>query len=102
LHLRTPFLANFPIADIRFGEHNAFSVGNARGAAYAVRRMVLDLISKADLMHSMNLSLYSRSRSAPTRRRFLGNRVRSISPRDGTGAAPMFHPIGGMDPSDRR
>ncbi len=26
-----------------------------------------------------------------------GNRVRSISPREGTGAAPMFHPIGGMD-----
>src|SRR5271165_2912685 len=26
-----------------------------------------------------------------------GNRVRSIAPREGTGAAPMFHPIGGMD-----
>jgi monoamine oxidase len=26
-----------------------------------------------------------------------GNRMRSISPRDGTTAAPMFHPIGGMD-----
>jgi monoamine oxidase len=26
-----------------------------------------------------------------------GNRVRSISTREGTGAAPMFHPIGGMD-----
>jgi monoamine oxidase len=26
-----------------------------------------------------------------------GNRVRSISSREGTGAAPMFHPIGGMD-----
>ena len=26
-----------------------------------------------------------------------GNRIRSISPRDGTAAAPMFHPIGGMD-----
>ena len=26
-----------------------------------------------------------------------GNRVRSIAPREGVGAAPMFHPIGGMD-----
>ena len=26
-----------------------------------------------------------------------GNRMRSISARDGTAAAPMFHPIGGMD-----
>jgi monoamine oxidase len=26
-----------------------------------------------------------------------GNRIRSIPPRDGTTAAPMFHPIGGMD-----
>src|SRR5579863_4057638 len=26
-----------------------------------------------------------------------GRRVRSIPPREGTGAAPMFHPIGGMD-----
>jgi monoamine oxidase len=26
-----------------------------------------------------------------------GNRIRSISARDGTAAAPMFHPIGGMD-----
>jgi monoamine oxidase len=26
-----------------------------------------------------------------------GNRIRSIPPRDGTLAAPMFHPIGGMD-----
>jgi monoamine oxidase len=26
-----------------------------------------------------------------------GNRVRSISAREGTGAAPMFHPVGGMD-----
>jgi monoamine oxidase len=26
-----------------------------------------------------------------------GNRIRSISAREGTGAAPMFHPIGGMD-----
>src|SRR5580698_450619 len=26
-----------------------------------------------------------------------GNRIRSISQRDGTTAAPMFHPIGGMD-----
>src|SRR5262245_28679077 len=26
-----------------------------------------------------------------------GNRVRSISPRDGTSAAPMFQPVGGMD-----
>jgi monoamine oxidase len=26
-----------------------------------------------------------------------GSRIRSISPREGTQAAPMFHPIGGMD-----
>jgi monoamine oxidase len=26
-----------------------------------------------------------------------GNRLRSIPPRDGTSAAPMFHPVGGMD-----
>jgi monoamine oxidase len=26
-----------------------------------------------------------------------GNRLRSIPPRDGTTAAPMFHPVGGMD-----
>ncbi len=26
-----------------------------------------------------------------------GNRIRSIAPREGVGAAPMFHPIGGMD-----
>jgi len=26
-----------------------------------------------------------------------GNRVRSVAPREGTAAAPMFHPIGGMD-----
>jgi monoamine oxidase len=26
-----------------------------------------------------------------------GNRIRSISPREGTASAPMFHPIGGMD-----
>ena len=26
-----------------------------------------------------------------------GNRVRSVAPRDGIAAAPMFHPIGGMD-----
>src|SRR6476620_2829003 len=26
-----------------------------------------------------------------------GNRMRSIPPRDGTTAAPMFHPVGGMD-----
>jgi monoamine oxidase len=26
-----------------------------------------------------------------------GNRIRSIPAREGTGAAPMFHPIGGMD-----
>ncbi len=26
-----------------------------------------------------------------------GNRIRSIAPREGTTAAPMFHPIGGMD-----
>ncbi|HEX6897131.1 MAG TPA: FAD-dependent oxidoreductase [Bryobacteraceae bacterium] len=26
-----------------------------------------------------------------------GRRVRSISPREGTGGAPMFHPVGGMD-----
>src|SRR5580698_1117392 len=26
-----------------------------------------------------------------------GNRIRSISQRDGTAAAPMFHPVGGMD-----
>src|SRR5262249_17260774 len=27
----------------------------------------------------------------------VGNRIRSISARDGTAAAPMFHPVGGMD-----
>jgi monoamine oxidase len=26
-----------------------------------------------------------------------GNRMRSVPPRDGTGAAPMFQPVGGMD-----
>ena len=26
-----------------------------------------------------------------------GNRMRSVQPRDGTTAAPMFHPVGGMD-----
>ena len=26
-----------------------------------------------------------------------GNRLRSVPPRDGTTAAPMFHPVGGMD-----